>query len=144
MMATSFSTTPAGHLKLFEDRLGYANFPQQQSSPLSIRSQGRYGSRSVERSLQHPQGGFHNPLKSLSPLAARFIQEIDEDSDGEINDLKLLPIAPPTEREFGAPSSNARASTVLASARVGEKLRTTLIDPKHETNVSKYFQLRRR
>ena len=37
-------------------------------------SRGRYGSRSVERSLHYPQG-FHDPFKSLSPIAARFASE---------------------------------------------------------------------
>ena len=37
-------------------------------------SRGRYGSRSVERSLHYPQG-FHDPFKSLSPIALRLNSE---------------------------------------------------------------------
>ena len=55
----------------------------QQHTSLFMSSRERYGSRSFERSLQHTQGGFHNPLKSLSPLAARLAAESDTETEPE-------------------------------------------------------------
>ena len=70
----------------FED----AGSSQSQSHPFSTRSRGRYGSRSYERSLQHPQYGFHNPLKSLSPLAERLALEADQDTGKDFEDVEGL------------------------------------------------------
>ena len=87
-MATGFSTSTAGHFEVSKDSFEYVKPLHQQFPTPSARSRGRYGSRSFERSLQHPQGCFHNPLKSLSPLAARLAQESDADVDsvGEMED----------------------------------------------------------
>ena len=94
VMATSFSTSPAGRFRSSEYGFEYASPSQQLSGPFPIRSQGRCGSRSVERSLQYPRDCFRDPLKSLSPLAARLVQEADKQTDEEVEDGDVLPIPP--------------------------------------------------
>ena len=98
-MMTSYSTSafePDG----YDEDHEHSSSPQLVPRPLATESRGHYGSRSVERSLQHPFG-FRNPLQSLSPIAARFALESDEKSDPErktheFNALSSL-VVPPSE-----------------------------------------------
>ena len=52
----------------------YNKVIREPSQVIIMSSRGRYGSRSIERSLHAPPG-FHHPLKSLSPIAAQFALE---------------------------------------------------------------------
>ena len=108
-MASSVSMSPVRRFQYSEDNFEYTRSSLGQSSPVTIRPQGRYGSRSVERSLQHYQYGFGNPLKSLSPLAIRLAQENDEEVDGNAKpDLE--------EMEASLVARHSGQATVMAIA----------------------------
>ena len=88
-----YANSSAERFESFNASYESTTSPHERSRPLAARSQGRYGSRSVERSLQHPVG-FHNPLKSLSPLALRLAKEDDTNVDVK-RDLEPTALAIP-------------------------------------------------